>query len=248
MAKPRILFLDIETSPDLAYVWRLYDASAIAVKEHWKILSFSAEWLQGGIITKGLCDYKDNSEELLLDDLWDLLDQADIVVAHNGASFDMKKINARFIFYGFDPPAPYKVVDTLREIRKVAKFSSNKLDWLSQQLDLGKKTPHEGFSLWLGCMENNPKSWKKMLKYNRHDVVLLKKLYKLLAPWISQPNAGTWVFDACCPNPACGSKDLQRRGLARNRTRVYQRFQCKQCGTWGRSTSVNPEKATVVKV
>jgi DNA polymerase elongation subunit (family B) len=252
-AKPRILFLDIETFPDLVWVWTLWKANAIDVKRSRVLVSFSAEWDGGGVITRAWSDYpkreSDTEREFdLLDELWKLVDEADIIVAHNGIDFDMKVINARFIEHGFDPPSPYKVVDTLRAIKKIASYSSHKLDFLSSQFELGRKLKHEGFELWKGCMENDPKWWKKMKKYNRHDVVLLKRLYHRIAPWISQPTAGIWALDAVCPNPACGSKKLQKRGLARTLTRVYHRFQCQECGAWGRSTSAEKAKATVVKV
>lgn len=205
------------------------------------MLSFAAKWRgQSNIITKGLSDYKGykggNSTELqLLKDIHKLLDQADIVVAHNGANFDVRKLNARFIAAGMTPPSPYKVVDTKRDLVRVAAFSSNRLNWLSKQLGIGKKTmEHQDWSLWEGCMKGDKASWAKMKKYNKHDVVLLQELYEILAPWIDQPNAGAWMGNDVCPNPACGSTDLEQRGWARSKTRVYKRLQCRKCGTWSR--------------
>jgi hypothetical protein len=250
---PRILLLDIETQPDLVWVWRMYDANAIEVAEHWKILSFSAEWIGGGKVTKGLDDYPGytpkKDDRKLVAELWEMLNVADIVVAHNAASFDVKKVNARFILHGFEPPAPYRVVDTKRDLKRIAAFSSNKLDWLAKELKLGSKMPHEGFPLWLGCMRGDQAAWKRMKRYNRHDVVLLKKLYKRLAPWITQPNMALWKGGICCPNPLCGSKQIQWRGTQRNRTRSYRRFQCQVCGKWGRATTmIKTERAESVGV
>src|SRR5512139_461679 len=250
--KPKILLVDIETQPDLVYTWGVYEQNAIAVKENWQMLSFSAEWLHSGkVTTKGLCDYKGykpgGTDYDLAIDLWRLLDEADIVVAHNGADFDIKCIKARFIAHGLKPPAPYRVVDTKKELKKVSRFSSNKLDWICKQLDLGKKIEHEGWELWLKCMGGDRAAWARMKKYNRHDVVLLKKLYGVLAPWITQPNAGTYSDVPVCPNPNCGSDQLQLRGFARNKTRIYQRFQCRKCGTWGRAAhSERNKQADVV--
>ena len=253
MSSPKILLLDIETQPDLVYTWGVYEQNAISVKEHWQLLSFSAKWLGGKHITRGLPDYKGykpgGSDEKLLADLWDLLDEADIVVAHNGVDFDIKKINARFIALGFIPPSPYKVVDTKRAVKQVAAFSSNRLNWLCKQLDIGAKTEeHQDFQMWLDCMAGNKKAWAKMLKYNHHDVELLEELYKLVSPWIKQPNMGVWADGLVCPNPGCGGANLERRGLARNKTRVYQRFQCKSCGAWCRAVKSELEKASVVAV
>lgn len=252
MKRPKILFLDIETQPDLVWSWGVYESNALEVAEHWQMLSFSAEWYEGKKITNGLDDYKGykpgGDDKKLAEDLWGLLNEADIVVAHNGVSFDIKKINARFIAHDMTPPSPYKVVDTKREVKRVAAFSSNKLDWLSKQLDLGHKMKHEGWPLWRACMLGDRAAWKRMKKYNRHDIVLLKRLYKKLSPWISQPTAGAWIGDEVCPNPACGSENLTKQGLTRTKTRVYQQYKCKDCGSWGRAVkSERDMKATVVR-
>lgn len=239
---PSILVLDIETAPDVVWTWGVYQANAISVKEHWYVLSFAAKWVgQSKVIVRGLCDYPDydpseNDDSQLLRELWDLLERADVVVAHNGASFDVRKLNARFIDLGFDPPPPYKVIDTKRDLKRVAWFSSNKLDWLSKQFKLGEKIPTD-FSLWEGCMTGKKDAWKKMLEYNKHDVVLTEKLYHKIAPWIDQPNANIFTKGDRCPNMACGSTHLVKRGIYAAKTRTYQRYLCADCGTWSRSTN-----------
>ena len=244
---PRILLLDIETFPNLVWVWRLWKTDAIDVVDPVIIAGFSAEWIGGEHVTYVLPDFN-NSESELLKELWELLDEADVIVAHNAKSFDIKVINSRFMVNKFDPPSPYQVVDTLREIKKVASFPSHKLDYLSKQMGLGGKLKHEGFEMWKGCMRGEKRWWEKMRRYNRHDIILLKKIYQKISPWISTPNAGTFTDDEVCPNINCGSENIQKRGVARTRTRVYQRYQCMDCGSWGRSTLADPhQKARVVK-
>lgn len=226
---PRIGLLDIETFPDTVYSWSVYDSNAIEVKEHWYIISYSWKWLGGEHITKGFWQYRDG-EKGLVRQLWKLLDKAEIVVAHNGIRFDIKKINARLIVHGLKPPSPYAVVDTRAQAKRVAGFSSNKLDWLCSQLHIGRKVEHQGFGLWKGCANGDKRARKKMLSYNRHDVVLLEKLYKLLSPWMKQPNAGMWSGKTICSNPACKSRDLSSDGYRRNSTMMYKRIICNKCG------------------
>ncbi len=243
VSSPKILLLDIETQPDLVYTWGVYEQNAISVKEHWQLLSFSAKWLGGKHITRGLPDYKGykpgGSDEKLLDELWDLLDEADIVVAHNGVDFDIKKINARFLALGFLPPSPYKVVDTKRALKQIAAFSSNKLNWLCKQLELGEKTAeHQDFQMWLDCMAGDKKAWEKMLKYNHHDVELLEELFTTIRPWIKLPNIALYNVDGERRCPHCGGKHLQQRGTAVANSRLYVRYQCQNsvCMKWSRST------------
>lgn len=240
MSKPNILLLDVETQPDLVWAWSVYDSNAIDVKEHWQLLSFSAKWFGTRVhITKGLPDYRGykpcGNDRLLAKEIHGLLDEADIVVAHNGVDFDLKKVTARFIVHGFEPPSPYRIVDTKRAVKQVAGFSSNKLDWLCSQLEIGRKLEHQGWHLWRDCMLGKPAAWKKMLRYNRRDVVLLEGLYETIAPWIRQPGTGVYIGDERCVNPACRSADIEWRGLSRQVTRTYRRFQCRRCGKWGRA-------------
>ena len=140
-----------------------------------------------------------------------------------------------------------KVVDTKRAIKQVAGFSSNKLDWLCKQLGLGAKIEHEGFPLWQACGEkNDPAAWRRMARYNKHDVKLLGELYETIAPWIRQPGTGVYVGDERCVNPACRSADIEWRGLSRQVTRTYRRFQCRRCGKWGRAVLAERTPRAVV--
>lgn len=249
-SRPRILLLDIETFPDVAYMWRVYESNAIAIKYHWYILSYAYQWYkQGPVVCRTIADTKSRDDRIICKEMHALMDEADLIVAHNGVDFDVKKINARLIVHRFLPPSPYKVVDTKRTLKQVTGFSSNKLDWICQQLGLGRKIEHEGFPLWLACGEkNDPKAWRKMARYNKHDVKLMGDLYTLISPWIRQPNAALYHDSEVCVNPACGSDDIHiYPRLYYANTRAYRRMQCRACGKWARATvSERRPRATVV--
>ena len=118
--KLKVLLLDIETAPNIGYVWGKYEQDVIKYIQEWYVLCFTGKWLDSGkTVTLGLPgfpDYEKNrtDDKALIEELWKMLDEADVVVAHNGDKFDIKKINTRFLVHGLTPPAPYKPVDTLR--------------------------------------------------------------------------------------------------------------------------------------
>lgn len=255
MSAPRILLLDFETFPNTSYVWGDYEQNAIERKADWFILGYAAKWLgTRPIEVKGLDDFGQRklgnfiAERRMLRRVHDMMNEADIVVAHNGIDFDIKVANTRFIVHGFKPPSPYKVVDTKRGIKQVARFGSNKLDWLCKQLGIGRKIEHEGFGLWLRCEAGDAGGWKRMKRYNRHDVRLLEELYVLISPWIRQPNAALYSGNERCVNPACRSTDITVfPKLYPAITRMYRRIQCNKCGKWARATvSERKPKAVVV--
>lgn len=237
----KILLYDIETTPNLAWIWRKYQQNAVGFEQFTYILSWSAKWLGGKQVTKGLIDYtgyqKDRTNDYkLIKELWHLLDEADIIVAHNGRAFDTKLVNARFSFWGLSPPSPYKIVDTKEQSKKHFGFTSNSLADISEYLGLGAKLPHQGFDLWKGCMAGDRKAWDTMLRYNGQDVKLLEKVYLRLLPYMqNHPNLSCLAEGIVCTR--CGSAELISRGVARTLGGVYKRFQCRDCGGWNKSAT-----------
>lgn len=231
--KPRVLFFDIETSPNLGYVWQKYETDVIAFKKEWELLCFAYKW-QGQekvhVVTRQ--DFRDKTDKVITQTLWSLFDQADVIIAHNGQSFDNKKSKAKFIEHGLPPPSPYKIIDTMLIARSQFNFNSNSLNDLGQLLKLGKKIPTGGFDLWLACMAGDKNAWKKMAKYNKQDVVLLEKVYEKLKPWTTRhPDMAVMVkkYGNC---PVCMSPAIQSRGSERTKTGLKPRRQCQDCGHW----------------
>lgn len=238
--KPKTLLFDIETTPLLSYTWGKYEQNVISVEQHSHLLSFSAKKLgEKSSITRGLNDYKlykkdPASDKDLVEAIHCLFDWADIIVAHNGRAFDIKKVNARFAFYGFPPPEPYQIVDTKEMSKRNFAFTSNSLNDIADYLGIGRKLETGGFELWKGCMAGDKESWKLMKQYNSWDVELLEKIYLKMLPYSKVPNLGSILEGEVCPR--CGSDEIRARGIAKTIASTYHRFQCNSCGGWGRSS------------
>lgn len=245
----KIAYIDLETTPITSYNWGVYEQNAIEVIKEWYILCFTVKWEGGKTETYSLPDFplykKEPENDLqLVKKLWEVFNEADIILGHNLEKFDIKKATARFIFHGLTPPEPYKTVDTLKVARKYFKFTSNRLDALGDYLGLGRKIQTGGFQLWKDCMNGDKKAWDRITRYNRQDVILLEKVYKKLRGWMTNhPNLGCLVGKAVCP--VCGGKHLQRRGFSITSTGKKQRVQCTSCGGW--STIGNVIKLTNIK-
>lgn len=238
--KTKILTMDVETSPQVGFFWgKKFETNIIEVIEPTYIMSFSAKWLNGKHITKGWPDYKGykkgiKNDKALVTEMWELLNEADIIITQNGRAFDSKIFNTRRLAHKLPPCVPYRIIDTLTENRKLLQMPSYSLDDICTYYGIGKKQEHEGFGLWKKCMSGDLKAWKRMLKYNKHDVTLTEKLYLLIRSSIkNHPNLSLYEEDCVCPK--CGSHDIQRRGYALTNTAKYRRFQCKNCKGWGRT-------------
>ncbi len=228
----KILTIDIENRPNLGYVWSLWDQSLglSQIVEVAETISFAAKW-HGKKEVEFYSTYHHGKEEMLAQ-AHRLLSEADVVVGYNSKGFDMKHLNREFVLAGMEPPAPYAQVDLMLVVKRTFKFTSNKLDFVSQQLNLGAKTAHTGFQLWVDCMAGKEKAWSLMRKYNKQDVVITEKLYDKLLPWIpNHPTVGLYddIEDSC---PNCGSTNLRREGKAYTSVSVFQRYQCMDCSKW----------------
>lgn len=242
----KVLLLDIETAPLKSYTWGLWQQNVglNQIDSEWFILSFAAKWLGSpedevfyddlrGIV--GLeNDYK------LLKPLWELLNEADVIITQNGKKFDAKKINARLIMQGFQPPRPYKHIDTLQIAKAVFGFTSNKLEWMTDKLCTKyKKQKHNkfsGFDLWKGMLDDNIEAWNECEIYNKYDVLSLEELYTKLAPWDkTHPNYNLYNEEAThvC---RCGSSKVVEDGFAFTSKSKFQQYRCLDCGATTRSS------------
>ena len=241
----RILHLDIETSPHKVYCWGLWqqDIQIDNIVEAGRTLCWAAKWHgKPGVIFNSVHHAK---PKVMLEQIYQLIEQADAVVHYNGTKFDMPTLNKEFLLHGFKPPAPYKQIDLLHTARRAFRFPSNKLDYIAQQLGLGSKTKHKGMGLWLECMEGDDKAWRTMERYNKQDVKLLEKLYSKLLPWITtHPNFAMYDDSTRPKCTRCGSQKVTKRGTEHTKTQSYQRYKCEDCGTnmRGMQTMTTPEK------
>lgn len=233
----KILLLDVERSPNVAYVWGLFKeniplARLISTSD---LLCYAAKWYgEDEIFFNSVAR---TSPKKMVAGLQKLLDEADVVVHYNGTDFDIPVINTEIVKFGLKPPSPYRQVDLLKVVRQQFKFTSNKMDHVAEKLGCGQK--HETtFELWTGCMAGDDESWDQMEAYNIEDVMILERMYSKLKPWVkNHPNHGLYQeVGNVCTN--CGSEHYTARGFAYTTAGKYQRFQCKDCGSWFRSKHI----------
>lgn len=232
----KILFWDVEVAPILGTFWGLFQPAGHHenIVEDWWIIC--GAWKFAGGKTESVAIKRPGNDKAVVKKLRDVLSQADIIVHHNGDKFDIKKLNARLIYYGFDPLPLIPTVDTLKEVRKIAKFSSNKLDYLGKVL-LGQGKIHVDPSLWHGVRNNDKTALEDMVTYNKMDVEVLEGVYNYLRPYMkTHPHVGAIEgkerTESC---NKCGSTELKKNGLRFTAAGLKkQELQCKCCGAYMR--------------
>ena len=237
----RILLLDIETSLMEVYLWSLWKQNYISpdnVIKSWSILSWAAKWLfEPQVASQRVTgiESKARSDASILPSIWDLLNEANVVIAQNGKRFDIRRLNTRFLVAGMPPPMPYRVIDTLSVTKSNFEMPSYKLAEINKLLDLSHKEDTK-YEMWKRCARGSENALKEMQSYNESDVLILEELYLVLRPWIkSHPNIGLYIDtdQTVCTN--CGNTNLEWNGFYYTPAGKYEAFRCNTCGAIGRS-------------
>ena len=249
----KVLTLDIETRPHLCYSFNVWNTniSPVHIVEPSRMLSFAAKWEGDKRVMfesefpfgmpEAYADLESRAQHhrFMVNQAWDLLDQADVVVTYNGDRFDLRRLNQEFRLAGLGLPSPYASVDLYKIIKREEDWLSHKLAYITERYHLtGKLEQGVDFSLWRGCMEGDPKSWRLMRRYNKRDVVTTEEVFHevsdlpmvlpALALFDDEP-----ILEGHCP--VCREQG-QRRGFAYTKTRRYPRFYCPTDKKWFRGS------------
>ncbi len=231
----RILVLDIETSPITTFTWGLFDQNVglNQIKHDWFILAWAAKWFGDAPANTMYMDNrrskKIGDDKNLVKGLAALLEMADGIVTQNGDAFDIKKLNARAIIHGLPPIKHCRSTDILKESRKVFKFTSHKLAYVTDVLNTKfKKLDHNkypGFELWKAVMAGDQAAWAEMKKYCIHDVLSTEEAYTKLRAWIKDP--AVYGKEKC---RRCRGTTFRSDGIRYRQHETYRYLVCKNCG------------------
>lgn len=255
--KPKILLWDLETSHNLVASFTLrpeYIHYSNILKER-SIICGAWKWLGDKKIDSisvidNLATFKKNRHDdyYIVAKLKTILEEADVIIAHNGDKFDLKYFNTRCLYHGLSPIAKPITIDTYKVVKRHFNLNSNRLDYLGRYLGLGEKIKTSN-DMWLAVVDENVsvkdaiKLIKLMVTYNKQDVNLLEKIYLKLRPYMdNHPNANLFIESKVPVCPSCSSVHLQSRGYRRTRTSMFRKFHCQDCGAWSSGESVKTSK------
>lgn len=233
----KIICWDIETTPIIANTWDLYPKylSHDNIIQDWSIIC--GAWKEVGKDAVHAVKVDAVGDDFnVVSRLRDVLASADVIVHHNGDRFDIKKLNTRLMYHNLPPLPKVPCVDTLKEAKKVAAFSSNRLDYIAKFL-LGEGKIHVEYGLWLEVMKGSKKALKEMVEYNKVDVIRLEEVYLRLRPYMkSHPHHGALNDEdrnESCTH--CGSKHVKKNGIRITAAGLKkQELQCQDCGAYSR--------------
>jgi DNA polymerase elongation subunit (family B) len=225
LSDPKILIIDIETSPNLVHTWGVWNQNIgpdQMVKES-EMLCWGAKWyMKPGHMYEDI-----HNKQRMIKHLWTLLNEADIVVHYNGKKFDIPIINTALLLARLYPPSPYKQVDLIDTIKHKFKFQYARLGYVCPALKLGEKHKNTGFKLWQDCMAGKKCAWIGMKKYNLQDVDITEALYNEIKPWIDKHPR---IYDNERTCPYCNSSKVYRKQAKIAIKHSYVQMHCQSCG------------------
>ena len=213
-------------SPDDIETW----GRTICFGYRWGVkgrIEFAAEWHPGG---RGA--YLAKAQELL--------EEADILSGHNSQEFDHKHLAGDlFLEKGVALPK-IKHIDTLKLARQNANWEANHLATLTTRLGIPSKNDKYRIEVAMAAVNGDVKAQKRIERYCRGDVRASSGMLEKFLP-LSGVNLGLYEEDPTRPIcTACGSKKIQRRGVAVKQALRYPRWMCTSCGKWMTSKTALP--------
>jgi len=252
---PKIILWDIETSPNVVSVFQLRYNDWInpdnILKERYVISACWKELDSNKVESVSVLDdpklyAKDpHDDSHVLKTIHKVLSDADVIVHHNGDAFDIKFVEARMLIQGLSPLPPITKIDTKKVAKDRFLFNANNLNYLGKVLGVGRKI-HTSLELWLDVLAGKKEAVKKMVRYNKQDVLLLEAVFKKLQPYVQNHINRQLFGQTGCPR--CGSTHVQSRGVHRAISQVYQRYQCQACGGWFREQKADRSKSAKTRV
>lgn len=239
---PRVLIFDIETCPMEALIWSLrqdYIPPANITKQR-AIIAWAAKWVgEKKMFYMDLRTSKNvRVDKPIMQPLWNLLNEADIIITKNGKRFDQPVVFGRFASNDLGPPSPFKHDDVEKLFRKHFSLPSYGMDYLAEQFcKKHKKSKHEkfiGMDLWKECMSGNLEAWREMELYNKKDVLVTEELFEFIRPWGGATDINPFHGDNL-HRCVCGSMNFKKEGFHRTKAGKFQQYSCRDCGAWTHS-------------
>ncbi len=233
MRKVKRLFYDVEVAPGVYWAWRPGYNINLSYKNQLKeaaMICISFMWEGETKVHHLQWDAKQNDAKMIAKFI-KVLESADEICGHNSDSFDLKWIRTRAIKHGLAMSPNFVAYDTWREAKKMFRFDSGSLDYITKYLGVAQKKDTGGSSLWVDVVFNkNKKALARMVDYCDGDVVAQAAVFQKMKPYlISKANYADYISDC----PECGGENTtvsKRRKTAAGHKKIQ--FQCADCGRY----------------
>lgn len=231
----KILFMDLENLQRPEHIFhpgkrgRFSSRAAGFCADLAYILVFGYKWLgdkKAHSIQATKKDFKSNplTDETFLQEIFEVMNQADVVVTWYGSGHDFPFLTTRLAKHGMYLDQKTCHLDLFKTAGKHLRLSSNSLNSVAKFFGLAQKIEIDK-CMWSDCWMGKYDSLMVMAEYCRQDVEVLEQVYHKLIPLgTALPNR---PGEGC---HTCGGTALQKNGYRVTKTHRYVRMRCTKCG------------------
>lgn len=214
-APSKILVYDIETGRIPAMVWwtgKQYVGHHQLTEEP-KIITIAYKWLGEDKVYDLTWD-ENHSDKKMLEEFLKVYNKADMVIGQNNDRFDNRWVNARAMKYGLEVNTFVRSFDIMKETKRLFRLPSYSMSYITKFLGVETKLEHEGIKMWdkiqFGTKEEQVEYLKKMVEYNRQDIVATEDMYLTLRKYMGhRVHFGVLNGEEKFTCPNCGSSNIK---------------------------------------
>lgn len=242
----KVLFLDIENIANSEFFFRTYGIKQIPAgfcADKAYVLMLGYKWLgetDTHCLMRNKKSFIDNPEgdDELMQEIYEIISKADVIVTYYGSGHDMPFLNARLARAGLFLDTRVKHIDMWKVVRSKMRLSSSRMDNIAEFLGTVRKQVVSS-KLWAYAWSGNYAALKEMADYCKGDVDTLEDIYIKLRPLITTHPA---LFirktkeEILCTT--CGSGETVKLGFWCAQQKTYQKHMCKGCGSYFKGAEI----------
>lgn len=203
----KVLVYDIETSrlsADLWWTGKQYVNYKQVTKDP-KIISISWKWIGDDKVHSATWD-ENQCDRSMIEKFLSYYNNASFVIGQNNDAFDNKWIKTRAAKHRLMVNRFVKSLDIYKLAKSNFRLISYSMDYMAMFFGLTPKQQHEGIIMWQmvekGSKKEQKEYLKKMVDYNRGDIITTEELYLTLRPYfktVTNKAVESGLPKWCCP-------------------------------------------------
>ncbi len=231
----KILYIDIETSPNIAMVWatgKQFVAHNQIIHER-QIICISYKWEGSDKIYNIHWGVNKQCDLNLLKKIIPVLNKADLIIGQNHERFDIKWINTRIAYHRLDPIniKTLTLEDTMKLARANFYLNSNSMAYMSKYFKIEQKKDGGGWDrVKKIVLDKDKDALLEHIDYCNGDIKTTEELYNRMKPYVNLTKSIATIDKGDRNDcPSCASVNVQKYGKYYTRLGTYQKYRCMGC-------------------